>query len=185
MWSSSLFRWVVGLNIMYVTVVSYVAPTVTKAVGQNLSVSVIAGLGVAGTALSLGQAAVAKWVSPRVILYGGSLLGIPTGLLVLLGYGNTPLFAVLAIRAAWIMGSVVGENWHALQNEALAKEGSLSQMQTMVGSLCAASGLVGTGLVFLLPPSLETAILLAAGLELAGVPTSWITARKVLAKLAS
>jgi len=168
---------------MYVGVCAYIGPTITKAVGQNLTVGAIAGLGLAGTVLSLGQAPIARFVSPRVILYGGSLVGIPTSIIVLVGLGTAPLFAVVAVRVAWIVGAVVGENWHALQYEAMAKEGSLSQMKTMIGSVCSAVSLLGVGLVFVAPPSLETAVLLAGCLELGGIPLSWVVARKILYNL--
>lgn len=180
----SIRNCVIILNVAYTVSFAYVAPTVFKAVGAHLSVQLLAGLSLAGTAVLMLQAPIARWVPAKHTLYGGALLGLPQGVLILAFSTIEGVVAPLVVlKISSMISTFVSGNWSALQNEALAKVGRLSQLQTLLGSICSASTLVGTGLVFLWPPSLHTAIIIAGVTELVGLPISLITAKKILEQL--
>jgi len=178
-----LIKWVICVNAAFVAVFAYISPTVAKAVGMHLSVTTIAGLGLAGTALSMSQAPIARWVPAKYILYGGVTMGIPQGILILWFSSANIVAAVILLKLSWMVSNVISGNWSALQNEALAKVGRLSQLQTLLGSACSAAALVGAGLVFLWPPSLHTSIIIAGVTELIGTPVSYVTAKKILEQI--
>ena len=180
MWRSSLFRWTVILDVVFVMLYAYVYPTIMKAMGQQWSVKMIAAMSLAGTLLSLLQAGIAKWVSPRIILYGGCVLSGLSGIGILLTASLELAFALYAVRIGWIVVGLINQNWDALQWEALAKHGMQARMRTMLGSICSGAALLGSLWVFIYPPGLCVAIILVGGMELIGVAFSWIVAGKVL-----
>lgn len=183
MWRSSLFRWTVILDFLFVMLYAYVYPTIMKAIGLQWSVKTIAAMSLLGTVLSLFQAAIARWVPPWWILYGGCVLSVFSGLGILLTASFGLAIALYAVRLGWIVVGMVNQNWDALQWEALAKHGMQARMRTMLGSICSGAALLGSLCVFVSPPSLGLAIVLVGCMELLGVVLSWIVAGKALEML--
>ena len=114
MWRSSLFRWTVILDVVFVMLYAYVYPTIMKAMGQQWSVKMIAAMSLAGTLLRLLQAGIAKCVSPRIILYGGCVLSGLSGIGILLTASLELAFALYAVRIGWIVVGLINQNWDAL-----------------------------------------------------------------------
>lgn len=180
MWRVPLFRWTVILDVVFVLVFSYIGPTMMKAVGEQWSVRTIAGMSLAGTILSLFQAPIAKWVSPRVILYGGCLLGLVSSASIFITASVGIAFALFAVRIAWVASGVISQNWDALQWEALAEYGEQARMRTMLGSICSGAALLGSGAAFIWPPGLAITIYVWGSIEALGVALSWRVAGEVL-----